>query len=114
MNAYDGFWILKLEYSDKVELAQTLRKDVLRVLKTSKSPSDNLSTAQRKAIKEIRDDTDIAIYPFDKGCGLVRISAEDANNKILEQIGNTKIIDEDPTPSFATKHVRHNWGGTSC
>ena len=94
---------LKLEYSDKVELAQTLRKDVLRVLKTSKSPSDNLSTAQRKAIKEIRDDNDIVIYPFDKGCGLVRISAEDANNKILEQIGNTKVIDEDPTPSFATK-----------
>ena len=94
---------LKLEYNDNIESAQTLRKDVLRVLKTSNAPNDNLSIPQRKAIKEIRDDSNIAIYPFDKGCGLVRISNDDANKKILEQIGNTKVIEEDPTPSFATK-----------
>ena len=94
---------LKLEYNNKTELAQTLRKDVLRALKTSKTPTDNLSICQRKALKEIRKDVDVAIYPFDKGSGLVRINTEDANNKILEQIGNTKIIDDDPTPSFATK-----------
>ena len=77
--------------------------DVLRALKTSNVPTDNLSNSQRKALKEIREDTDVAIYPFDKGSGLVRINTEDANNKILEQIGNTKIIHEDPTHSFATK-----------
>ena len=94
---------LKLEYSDKPEPAQTLRRDVLRALKTSKAPTDNLSRCQRRALKEIREDSEVAIYPFDKGSGIVRISTEDANNKILEQIGNTKIIDEDPTQSFATK-----------
>ena len=75
----------------------------MRALKTSKAPTDNLSKCQRKALKEIREEVDVSIYPFDKGSGLVRINNEDAKNKLLEQIGNTKIINEDPTPSFATK-----------
>ena len=94
---------LKLEYSNKTEIAQTLRKDVLKVLKTSKPPRDNLSRDQRLALKEIRSDNDIAIYPFDKGSGLVRISNIDANRKIIEQMGNVTVLTEDPTPAFAIK-----------
>ena len=89
---------LKLEYNDKPESAKTLRRDILRALKTSKAPTDNLTKCKCKALKEIREEVDIAIYPFDKVCGLVRINTEDAKDKLLEQIGNTKIIDEDPTP----------------
>ena len=69
---------LKLEYENKVCEAQVLRKDVLRVLKTSKPVEDNLSRAQRQSLKEIKEDPTISIYPFDKGTGLVRIKTEDA------------------------------------
>ena len=72
-------------------MAQTLRKDVLKVLKTSKPPSDNLTREQRLALKEIREDNETAIYPFDKGSGLVRISNVDANRKIIEQMGNASV-----------------------
>ena len=92
---------LKLEYGKKVCQAQVLRKDVLRILKTAKPVKDNLTRSQRTAIKEIKNDSDIKIYPFDKGSGLVRIRNEDAITKIREQIGDTEIIDEDPTEAFA-------------
>ena len=69
----------------------------------AKPVNDNMTREQRIAIKEIKNDNTIDIYPFDKGAGLVRIKREDAIRKIREQIGNTKIIDEDPTQTFATK-----------
>ena len=94
---------LKLEYSNKVREAQTLRKDVLRVLKMKKPARDNLTKDQRRAISEIKRNDEISIYPFDKGAGLVRISTEDAKRKIQEQLGETQIVDIDPTDGFVTK-----------
>ena len=93
---------LKLEYGKKTAEAQTLRKDVLSILKMAKPVKDNLTKEQRKAIKEIKKDDEVRIYPFDKGSGLVRIRKEDAIEKIREQIGNTTILSEDPTKTFAT------------
>ncbi len=92
---------LKLEFEEKVCQAQVLRKDVLKVLKTTKPIEDNLSRRQRQSLKEIKEDPTISIYPFDKGTGLVRIRTEDALQKIREQIGDTDIVDRDPTDAFA-------------
>ena len=94
---------LKLEYGNKVREAQTLRKDVLRVLKMKKPARDNLTKDQRKAISEIKKDDETSIYPFDKGAGLVRISTEDAKQKIREQLGETNVVDSDPTDGFVIK-----------
>ena len=94
---------LKLEFGNKMREAQTLRKDVLRVLKMAKPVKDNLTKEQRKAIDEIKKDDKVSIYPFDKGAGLVRISTEAATEKIREQLGNTKILERDPTDGFVTK-----------
>ena len=91
---------LKLEYEKKDKEAQTLRQDVLRVLKMAKPVKDNLTREQRKAIKEIKDDPNISIYPFDKGTGLVRINNEEAINKIREQLGETEKVQRDPTDSY--------------
>ena len=92
---------LKLEYDKKNSEAQNLRKDVLRILKMAKPTKNNLTPEQRKALKEIKNDEEISIYPFDKGAGLVRIKTNDAIKKIKEQIGDTEIIKIDPTPKFA-------------
>ena len=70
-----------------------LRQDVLRDLKMSKKPQNNLTFNQRKALKELKTNNDIKIYPYDKGAGMVRINKTDALKKIEEQIGNTEIIE---------------------
>ncbi|XP_065658394.1 uncharacterized protein LOC136082910 [Hydra vulgaris] len=94
---------LKLEYNNKVENAQNLRKNVLRILKTEKKINNNLTKEQRISFREIKNDETIAIYPFGKGTGFVRIEHSKALEKIREQIGPTKIISEDPTASYAAK-----------
>ena len=95
---------LKIKYETKDDtIPMKLRQDILRDLKMSKPPRCNLSSSQKTALKEIRDDNTTLTYPFDKGAGLVRIDRIDAISKIEEQIGNTKIIEEDPTPSLARK-----------
>ena len=63
----------------------------------------NLNLEKIKAIKKLKNDETISIYSFDKCAGLVRIKNEDAMEKIQEQIGNTTIIDHDPTPKILRK-----------
>ena len=58
---------------------------------------------QRRVISEIVRDEEISIYPFDKGARRVRISTVSAKQKIREQIGETTIVDQDPTDSFVVK-----------
>ena len=58
---------------------------------------------ERIALNEIKKDEHISIYPFDKGGGLVRINTDDAISKVREQISNSKIIKDDPTPAIARK-----------
>ena len=103
---------LKLEYSNKVEKAQTLRKDVLRLLKMNTACRDNIKKEHRNAIQQIKSDDTISIYPFDKGSGFVRIRTEEAILKIREQIGPTKILNSDPTPSI-TQTVKNILKGES-
>ncbi|XP_065678811.1 uncharacterized protein LOC136093634 [Hydra vulgaris] len=95
---------LKLEYNKKDEAAQTLRREVLRELKLNKNnKNDNLTRQQRKALTQLKKDKNIDIYPFDKGIGFVTIPHDKAIKKIREQIGLTKITNEDPTQSYAMK-----------
>ena len=58
---------------------------------------------QRKALRELKADDEVKIYPFDKGAGMVRITKTNAIEKINEQIGNTEIIKKDPTTTLARK-----------
>ena len=51
----------------------------------------------------MKHDKNISIYAFDKGTGFVVIKEKDAIQKIEEQIGKSKIIDHDPTPTLLNK-----------
>ena len=48
----------------------------------------------------MKDDKNISIYPFDKGTWFTVIKHKDAIQKIDEQIGKSKIISHDPTPTL--------------
>nr|XP_047142849.1 uncharacterized protein LOC124817098 [Hydra vulgaris]XP_047142851.1 uncharacterized protein LOC124817100 [Hydra vulgaris] len=62
-----------------------------------------LTKEQSVSFREIKNDETIAIIPFDKGAGFVRIEHSKALEKIREQIGPTKIINENPIASYAAK-----------
>ena len=57
----EAFAILKTEKEE----ADTIRAKVGVTLQNSKSPRDNLSKNQRKALKELQSDTSIVILPAD-------------------------------------------------
>ena len=94
---------LKLENQEEPAKAALLRREVQTILKKAKPPPSNLTEAQRQAIKEIKDDEDCVIYPFDKGNGFVRMSQTTADTKMIEGIGRTTILQKDPTKTHMTK-----------
>ena len=60
---------LNLESGKKDKSAENLRQTVNKILsKTiSKKQQDNLSKTQRTALKQLINDEEIKVYPFDKG-----------------------------------------------
>ena len=48
-------------------------------------------------------DKNISTYSFDKGTGFVVIKEEDAIQKIEKQIGKSKVIDHNPSPTLLNK-----------
>ena len=96
---------LDLEREGKFSIAESLRQNINRIITKDlkKKHKSNLSFAERKALIEMKHDKNISIYPFDKGTGFVVINEKDAIQKIEEQIGKSKIIDHDPTPTLLNK-----------
>jgi hypothetical protein len=94
---------LKLEKKGETAKAQLLRQEVKKILMKEKKPKSNLSKEQLRTISEIKQDKNIDIYPYDKGNGFVRMLKETAKIKMIEGIGETKILDKDPTKSHLDK-----------
>ena len=73
---------LKLTYEKKDDTdAMKIRQNVLRDLKTTKPPKNNLTINQQRTLKELKASDGIKIYPYDKGAGLVRLPKEMAHSK---------------------------------
>ena len=101
---------LNLEYHNKEADAESLRQNVCHILNKNRNMKikDNLSKEQWKALKEIRQiNNNTKVYPFDKGSGFVVLSEGDAINKIEEQLGKAKVIDEDLTQKYTGKIQKH-------
>ena len=72
-------------------------------MSSAKPPKSNLTRNQRSAIKDIIQNNEIDIYPYDKGTGFVRIKRNDAQQKMYESIGNSTILKSDPTNTHIKK-----------
>ena len=94
---------LNLEKEGQHAKAELLRQEVKRILINEKQPRPNLTKEQLTTIKEIREDKDIDIYPYDKGNGFVRLKKEMAQSKMIEGIGETVILQKDPTKTHLDK-----------
>ena len=64
---------------------------------------DNFLKSQRKALEQMKNNKDRAIYPFDKSSGFVVLPENNALQKIEEQLGKVKIAENDPTLKFTNK-----------
>ena len=94
---------LSLERKKQFAAAELLRQEVKKILSNAKQPRANLSKEQQQAIKEIKSDPTIDIYPFDKGNGFVRLNKEQSTTKMIEGIGTTTILNKDPTNAHVKK-----------
>ena len=101
--------VLKLESSKKDTSAENLRQTVSKILlKTiGKKQQNNLSKAKRTVLKQLKNGEQMKVYPFDKGIGFELLNDIGSISKMEEQLGNTKIIDCDPTNFLAGKFQRH-------
>jgi hypothetical protein len=97
---------LKLQYGQKVKEAEELRQNVMKTLQRAPKIRTNLNRNQRQALREIRSDKNIRIYPFDKGNGFVRIDAKTAIEKEIQEMPSSDVCKIDPTPSIVLKVQR--------
>ena len=88
-----------------------MRQTVSEIWHKSNPPPCNLTRSQKVALKELKNEKSIDVYPFDKGSGFVLIKHEDALKKIEEQIGHAKISQTDPTNSNnkISDRTKDNW-----
>ena len=98
---------LSLEKQDQFAKAELLRQEVKIILFNAKQPRSNLNKEQQEAIKSIKADPNIDIYPFDKGNGFVRLSKEQTKIRMTEGISNTKILNKDPTNTHLKKSNKY-------
>ena len=95
----------ELEYKKHSTDAERLRHEVSNILLKHinfKLPS-NLNRDQRNALRDLKDDANLKVVPFDKGTGFVLLKKEDMIAKISEQIGEARVLTKDPTNSLVTK-----------
>ena len=70
--------------------AERMRYDVSKLLTkyiNVKLPR-NLDRQQLQGLKELKNDTNIKVVPFDKGTGFASMESQDMISKIREQIGD--------------------------
>ena len=100
---------LKLESSKKDRSAENLRQTVSKILSKTigKKQQDNLSKVQRTALKQLKNDKQMKVYPFDKDIRFSLLNDIESISKIEEHLGKSKIIDCDPTNLLTEKFQTH-------
>ena len=90
------------------EEADTIRAKVSLTLQNSKSPKDNLSKDERKALKELQSDASIVVLPADKGISTIILNREDYLEKCMDHINNGpyQLLKKDPTTKTKTKTLK--------
>ena len=61
---------------------------------------DNLSKTQRTALKQLKNDEKMKVYPFDKGIGFALLNDIDSISKTEEQLGKSMTTQTSYQESF--------------
>jgi hypothetical protein len=90
------------------EKAEEARQETVRILKNTKRPRDNLSKAERTALKNLKDNTNLTILPADKGNATVILNTTDYKQKISTMLQEPayKKLKKDPTAAIERTTTR--------
>ena len=79
-----------------------LRGEIKTILKKIHTPKNNITKEEKKALVELRKDTNRTILTADKGVSLVVMNKEDYKEKALELLDQLtyKTIATDPTTKY--------------
>ncbi|XP_070547586.1 uncharacterized protein [Ptychodera flava] len=95
------------QMKDKSE-ADSLRADVVKILKNSKPPKSNITTEERNAIAQLSRDRNIVILPADKGRSTVILNKEEYKSKMSGLVNDETTyvrLRNDPTRRVKNKLV---------
>ena len=89
---------LNLDCGIKDTSAENLQQTFSRILSKTigKKQQDKLSLTEKAAVKQIKDNEQMKVYPFPKGMKFALLNDMDGISKIDEQLGKWKIIDMNP------------------
>ena len=65
-----------------------------------------MTREQRTALKELKSDESVDVFPFDKGAGFALIKKEDVIPKMKEQLGDAIVTNIDPTSKLLSRFQR--------
>jgi hypothetical protein len=60
-----------------VEMAEEDRQETVRIIKSSSRPGNNITRAEREALRTLKNDTDFTILPADRGNSRVILNTAD-------------------------------------
>ena len=80
------------------EITDRARTQVVGILSKAKSPSTNLSPAESKALKELRNETSLIIIPADKGRATVVMDRETYDTKVTSMLSDPCLLYTSPSP----------------
>ena len=94
-----------LRYHDSAAVANVARAPVCNILKKAKTPRENLSRDEKKALKSLRDDENIVVAKADKGKMTVVLNKVDYEKKASDifQAGKFEKISSDRTKETERK-----------
>ena len=84
-----------------------LRGEIKTILKKIKTPTNNITREEKKALVELRRDNNKTILTVDKGVSLVVMNREDYQKKALELLDQPtyKTLSADPTNKYKNKLI---------
>ena len=88
--------------------ADSLRSEVVKVVKNTKLPTSNISKDERKALYDLKKDKDIMILPADKGRATVIMDTTDYKDKVQTLLADTNTytkLQRNPTQKFKNKLI---------
>ncbi|XP_072039314.1 uncharacterized protein [Amphiura filiformis] len=88
--------------------AAVLRSEMAGVLRSAKTPKQNITKEERQAIHELRKEKSIIVLPADKGKATVVMQADEYEQKLQGMLSDEKTyeqLDRDPTPRYKRQLV---------
>ena len=81
---------------------EELRGEIKTILKKIRTPANNITKEEKKALAELRRDSNKIILTADKGVSLVVMNKEDYQKKALQLLDqpNYKTLAADPTNKY--------------